>query len=208
MNAQPRSNSIALPTVFFIEEDQEARSLMEQLMATAGYRVQSYSSTNDFARQNGNLTHHGCVILGLKVLGVGKEPLLTRQTNLPLIIISESPDVRVAVQAIKSGAFDYLVKPVEGNELLKVVEQAIMRCACEDTRRAAAEAVTARINTLTFRERQVMLLVVEGLPNKLIADKLGTAEKTVKVHRGRVMRKMEVHSIAQLVHDVEHALVL
>jgi FixJ family two-component response regulator len=114
----------------------------------------------------------------------------------------------VAVKLIKGGAVDYLLKPVDQGELLTVVDQAIARCAADDKTRSEISAIRARMETLTPREQQVMLLVVEGLPNKMIADKLGTAEKTVKVHRGRVMKKMEVHSIAQLVHDVEHALAL
>jgi FixJ family two-component response regulator len=125
--------------------------------------------------------------------------LQTSNTPLPIIFITGHGDIPMSVKAIKRGAVDFLPKPVQDKDLLPAIEQALARARQEDDERRELGDIQRRLGTLTPRERQVMALVVRGLLNKQIAFELGTVEKTVKVHRARVMEKMEVQSLAELV---------
>ena len=194
------------PTVFLIEDDPPTQDLYETIITSAGHRVMCFTSSYEFASNGSHDYQTGCVLLDIKHFGLEHQQMLSKSTTLPLIIISDSHDIHLAVQSIKSGAVDYLLKPVDELELLQSVDQAIAQSRTDDLHRAQSEAITQRLNTLTPREREVMMLVIKGLPNKLIAHTLGAAEKTIKVHRGRVMKKMEVCSIAELVHDVDRVL--
>jgi FixJ family two-component response regulator len=124
-------------------------------------------------------------------------------TLLPIIFITGHGDIPMGVKAMKDGAVDFLPKPIKDTVLLKAIEQALARAASEKGERQELEKLQRRLNSLTPREREVMSLVVRGLLNKQIAFELGTVEKTVKVHRARVMEKMKVQSLAELVRIAE-----
>jgi FixJ family two-component response regulator len=122
---------------------------------------------------------------------------------LPIVFITGHGDIPMSVKAMKAGAVDFLPKPVKDNVLLRAIEQAITRASRDRAARQEVEDVQRRMGTLTSRELEVMPLVASGLPNKMIAFKLGTVEKTIKVHRARIMRKMQVQSLADLVRLAE-----
>jgi len=129
--------------------------------------------------------------------------LTAAQRSLPIVFITGHGDVPTSVQAMKGGAVDFLPKPFLDADLLQAVSQALDRSAQQYATRQKLEGVRQRLDGLTLREQQVLAGVVEGKLNKQIAAELGTTEKTVKVHRGRVMEKMEASSVAALVRDVE-----
>ena len=123
--------------------------------------------------------------------------------NLPIIFITGHGNIPMSVKAMKSGAEDFLPKPVQDADLLRAIEQALARAVHDGAERQERESIQSRADTLTPREREVMARVVEGLLNKQIAFELGTAEKTIKVHRARVMEKMDADSLAELVRLAE-----
>jgi len=141
---------------------------------------------------------------GLSGLDLQHE-LQAMNTLLPIIFITGHGDIPMGVKAMKDGAVDFLPKPIKDTVLLKAIEQALARAASEKGERQELENLQRRLNSLTPREREVMSLVVRGLLNKQIAFELGTVEKTVKVHRARVMEKMKVQSLAELVRIAERA---
>ncbi len=122
-----------------------------------------------------------------------------RRDPIPIIFITGHGDIPMSVRAMKAGAVDFLAKPFQDEDLLRAVQEAIARDEVRQAKRVEHEAVAVLFATLTPREREVMALVVRGLPNKRIAKELGASEKTIKVHRGRVMEKMKVQSVADLV---------
>jgi FixJ family two-component response regulator len=139
---------------------------------------------------------------GLTGLDLQRE-LQSKNRNLPIVFITGHGDIPMSVKAMKAGAVDFLPKPVKDNVLLRAIEQAITRASRDRAARQEVEDVQRRVGTLTSRELEVMPLVASGLPNKMIAFKLGTVEKTIKVHRARIMRKMQVTSLADLVRLTE-----
>jgi RNA polymerase sigma factor (sigma-70 family) len=192
-------------TVFLIDDDPSVRKALTRLIRSAGYQVQAFASAQDFL-ECGTGAHEdsACLVLDVRMPGLSgldlQRELSATTTPLPIIFITGHGDIPMTVKAMKNGAVDFLPKPVEGKELLKAVEQALARADEESRERQQLEDIQRRLETLTPRERDVMALVVRGLLNKQIAFELGTAEKTVKVHRARVMEKMEVQSLAELVH--------
>jgi FixJ family two-component response regulator len=139
---------------------------------------------------------------GLTGLDLQRE-LQSANRNLPIVFITGHGDIPMGVNAMKAGAVDFLPKPVKDTVLLRAIEQATTRAARDRAARQEVEKVQRRAEALTSRERDVMPLVASGLPNKMIAFKLGIVEKTIKVHRARIMRKMQVQSLADLVRLVE-----
>jgi FixJ family two-component response regulator len=139
---------------------------------------------------------------GLSGLDLQRE-LSAANALLPVIFITGHGDIPMSVKAMKEGAVDFLPKPVKEKDLLMAIEQALAKAARDHAERLDVDDIKRRIQSLTAREREVMALVVRGLLNKEIAFELGTVEKTVKVHRSRVMEKMEVESLAELVRITE-----
>lgn len=195
-------------TVFLVDDDSSVRRALTRLIKSAGYEVEAFASAHDFL-ESGRLTEQAlaCLVLDVRMPGLSgldlQHKLQARNTLLPIIFVTGHGDIPMGVKAMKDGAVDFLPKPVKDTVLLKAIEQALARAALEQVERQEIEILQNRLNTLTPREREVMTLVVRGYLNKQIAFELGTVEKTVKVHRARVMEKMKVQSLADLVRIAE-----
>ena len=191
-------------TVFLVDDDPSVRRALTRLIKSTGYDVQAFASARDFLECR-RATDNGvaCLILDVRMPGLTgldlQHELQAANTLLPIIFVTGHGDIPMGVKAIKDGAVDFLSKPVKDGVLLKAIDQALARAEIEKGERQQVENLQKRFNTLTPREREVMSLVVRGLLNKQIAFQLGTVEKTVKVHRARVMEKMKAQSLAELV---------
>lgn len=194
------------PIVFVIDDDAQVRRAVGRLVTSAGHRVELFSSAIQFL-ENTDGDQPGCLVIDLRLPGLNGIDLfnLLRTTGktIPMVFLTGYGDVPTSVQAMKAGAVDFLTKPVDEEELLEAIGRALARDVQLRERRAEQDELVGRRAMLTRRERQVFDLVVQGLLNKQIAGRLGTTEQTVKVHRGRVMQKMQATSIAQLVHIAE-----
>jgi FixJ family two-component response regulator len=194
------------PTIFVIDDDAQVRRAVGRLLTSAGYRVELFSSAIQFLESTDG-DRPGCLVIDLRLPGLNGIDLFnllqTTGKTIPMVFLTGYGDVPTSVQAMKAGAVDFLTKPVDEDELLEAIGRALARDVQIRERRAEQEELVGRRATLTRRERQVFDLVVQGLLNKQIAGRLGTTEQTVKVHRGRVMQKMQAGSIAQLVHLAE-----
>ena len=195
---------MALPDfrVFIIDDDQGILDALNRFLRTAGYETKAYSSPQAFLEEP-DPSMPGCVVLDLSMprmngLAVQRE-LVTRGTERPIIFLSGRGTVPASVEAMKAGAVDFLPKPLKGDELLSAIKVAEERDLVRLQRAAERKAAGKLIDKLTPREKEVMELVVQGHLNKNIAALIGTTEKTVKAHRGRVMHKIGVRSVAELV---------
>ena len=190
-------------TVHIVDDDSSFVTAVRRLLETAGYRAKTYPSAQHFLDQRPDEREPGCILLDARLPGLSGTELQTRLnelgTTLPIVFLSGYSDIGSTVRAIKAGAEDFLTKPVKSDELLKVVEKLLAQHANSLVSNAEQEALRARLAALTPRERQVFDLVVRGQINKQIARQLGTAERTIKAHRQRIMEKMRVRSVAELV---------
>jgi len=189
-------------TVYIVDDDQAIRHAMELLMRSVGLDYEIFHSADDFLSNHTN-DRAGCLVLDIRMPGLGglelQEKLNTTGSTLPIIFITGHGDVPMAVEAMQKGAVDFIQKPFRDQELLDRVSEALKT---DQKRRSAREEkaeVLARIEKLTNRERQVLDLVVTGKPNKVIAYELGVSQRTVEIHRARVMEKMRAKSLADLV---------
>lgn len=203
--ASARTNEAAAaapPIVFVIDDDESMRRALERLLRSVGLQVETFSAASDFIGR-ALPDRPACVILDLRLPGLSglevQESLARAGREVPIIFISGYADVPSSVRALKAGAFDFLQKPFSDQQLLDVIHEALERDRDERRLRAERAAVRERFDTLTPRERDVFGLIVTGLLNKQVGARLGTTEKTVKVHRSRVMQKMGAHSLAELV---------
>ena len=202
------SQSGRCSTVFLVDDDPSVRKALTRLIKAAGYQVEAFASARDFLEwRNGPDRGSGCLILDVRMSGLSgldlQQELLATHAQLPIIFITGHGDIPMSVKAMKHGAVDFLPKPIKDTDLLKAVEQALARADHDLAEREKLEDIQRRLESLTPREREVLNLVVKGLLNKQIAFELGTVEKTVKVHRARVMEKMEAQSLAELVRIAE-----
>ncbi len=201
------SNSSAI--VYLVDDEPSVRKALARLLGAAGHQVETFESARAFLQRGPKADGPACLVLDMQMpeltgLDLQRE-LKTKNSILPIIFVSGHSDVPVSVNAMKAGAVDFLTKPVQDHELLHAIERAHLHSALQIRAKAERDDLLARIERLTPREREVMLLVVAGRLNKQIADELGTVEKTIKVHRARVMTKMEADSVADLVRIVEKA---
>ena len=199
----------SLPTVFLVDDDSSVRRALARLIKAAGYQLQTFTSAREFLDSKLHDDGPACLVLDVRMPGLSgldlQRELQTANATLPIIFITGYGDIPMSVKAMKEGAVDFLPKPVRDVELLRAIEQALARAVRERADREELEDIQSRLEKLTAREREVMSLVVRGLLNKQIAVELGTVEKTIKVHRARVMQKMQVDSVAELVRIVERA---
>ena len=194
--------------VFVIDDDESVRKGLKRLLKSANYDAEIFASAADFL-DRAPYAGAACVIVDVKMPGLNgiefQQTLIDRRREEQLIFITGHGNIPMCAQAMKAGAVDFLPKPFKPRELLKCVEGALARS--NEQRRGAAEKSGARqlLDLLTPREFEVMQLVITGMLNKQIGGELGMAEKTVKVHRGRVMQKLGVTSVAELVRLVQKA---
>ncbi|MEE9184968.1 MAG: response regulator transcription factor [Acidimicrobiia bacterium] len=187
--------------VFVVDDDPAVRESLEVLLQSAGLASRAYSNAQEFLDERpGDII--GCLIVDIRMPGLSglelQEELNRRGSRLPLIILTGHGDVPAAVQALKAGAVDFLQKPFNPESLLDLVEKALNRHTGIRDAEARRAEIASRLDTLTPREREVMALIVHGNANKVVALDLGISERTVELHRSRVMKKMRARSLADL----------
>ena len=191
-----------IPCVSVVDDDTAVLKSLGRLLRSAGFTVCTFPSSHEFLNQHKTETP-GCLVLDLAMPGLDglqlQETLQRAGIECPIVFISGHGDVPSSVRAMKAGAVDFLTKPFDGEELIGAVRAALKRDHAQRAARAARSSLDARLSALTPREREVLEHVVAGRLNKQIAAELGIAEKTVKVHRARVMKKMNAGSVAELV---------
>ena len=197
----------AAPLVFVVDDDEAVGRAIQRLLEDRGYAVETF---NDPAAFLSRPLRPGasCLVLDLRMPTMSglevQQAMHARGWSLPIVFMTGAGDIPTTVQAMRDGAVDFLVKPIDEPRLLAAVARALERDAEEKRLREERAIATAKYARLTSRERQVCACVVRGLLNKQIAGELAMSEKTVKIHRGRVMHKLEVDSVAALVRLVDH----
>jgi FixJ family two-component response regulator len=195
-------------TVFIVDDDSGVLRAMSRLMRVAGYECQTFTSPLQFLDEY-DPSGPGCIVLDVAMRELDGLRLQTalreRGVDHSVIFVTGKGDIPMSVQAMKAGAIDFLTKPVDGEALLAAIERARGEDAEKRELQDERASITANLAKLTPREREVLTHVIAGRLNKQIASDLGTVEKTIKVHRGRMMSKMGVHSVAELVRIAERA---
>jgi FixJ family two-component response regulator len=192
--------------VFIIDDDPLYRTSTERLVRSTGFSAQSFESARDFlGSRRPNVP--SCLILDVRLPGLSgldlQRELVEGGVHIPIIFVTGHGDIPMSVQAMKAGAVEFLTKPFRDQALLDAIRQAIGRDQVARQRQARNADLRRRYESLKPREREVFKCVVSGMLNKQIADQLGATERTVKFHRGNIMRKMEVKSFAELVRMAE-----
>jgi FixJ family two-component response regulator len=192
---------MSTPLIHIVDDDDSLRTAVLRLLSASGYEARGYASTGDFLL-HANLEGPGCLLLDLNLPGPSglelQDELLRRGVTLPVVFLTGRAGVPESVRAMKSGAEDFLTKPVERQTLLEALDRALARDASQRAARDGAERLLARFRRLTPRERDVFERIVIGRLNKQIADELGIAERTVKLQRAQLMEKLGVGSAAEL----------
>ena len=195
-------NQQETPTVFIVDDDPAIRFAMQALMDSVNIEHEIYSSGDEFLE---SVDDHraGCLVLDIRMPGLGglelQEELIKRDSTLPIIFITGHGDVPMAVDAMQKGAVDFIQKPFRDQDLLDRIREALKTDAERREEQQKHAEVAERLDRLTNREREVFHLVVTGKPNKVIAYELGVSQRTVEIHRARVMEKMQARSLADLV---------
>jgi FixJ family two-component response regulator len=196
------SQSKVSPTVFIVDDDAAIRFAMQSLMESVGLQHEIFASADEFLEKV-TAQPPGCLVLDIRMPGLGglelQQELISRNNTLPIIFITGHGDVPMAVEAMQKGAVDFIQKPFRDQELLDRIREALATDQRRRAKRERVEQVRARLAKLTKREREVFDLVVTGKPNKIIAFELDVSQRTIEIHRARVMEKMEAGSLADLV---------
>jgi RNA polymerase sigma factor (sigma-70 family) len=194
------------PIVFVVDDDAEVRKALGSLIRSVGLQVELFASAQDFLQRKLPKTA-SCLILDIRLPGISgldfQRRLAEANIPIPIIFITGHGDIPMSVRAMKAGAVEFLTKPFRDQDLLDAIHFALERDAKRRQQEAEITTLRERFEWLTPREREVLPLVVSGLPNKQIAAEIGTSETTVKVHRGQLMRKMAADSLPELVRMAE-----
>ena len=197
-----KSAAMSEPTVFIVDDDQAVARSLRWLIETVRLRVETYGSAQSFI-DGYDPARPGCLVLDVRMPGMSglelQERLAAQRIHIPIIFITGHGDVQMAVRAVQAGAFDFVEKPFNDQDLLDRIQRAITRDAEWRDRDLQQARLRALFATLTPREAEVLDLVVEGLSNKAVANALGLSAKTVEVHRAKVMEKMHARSLSDLV---------
>lgn len=197
-----KTSEIAAPTVYVVDDDDGMRRALNTLLITTGYKTVVCCGPRDFLTQF-DTDAPGCLLLDIRMpemSGLELQQQLNRiGAMIPVIFMTGHGDIPMAVQALKEGAFEFLLKPFRDQYLLDSINQALQRDTAIRSRLAHVDEVQQRFNSLSPRERQVNDMVVAGKANKVMAIDLGLSERTVEIHRAEVMEKMGAHSLAHLV---------
>lgn len=194
-------------TIHVVDDDSSFRTAVERRLKQAGYAVATYTSAQQLLDNLPDEDQQGCILLDVRIPDLSGPELQDRLamigSTLPIVFLTGYADVPTTVRTIKAGAEDFLTKPVSSEQLLRAIEQAIAHHEASRDARRKLDALRELLATLTPRERQVFDRVVQGRINKQIARQLGATERTIKAHRHRVMEKMKVQSLAELVSVAE-----
>jgi two-component system response regulator FixJ len=195
----------SVPTVIVIDDDEAVRGSLKLLLRSVKLPVAVYASALEFLPSYA-IDQPGCLVVDVRMPGMSglelQQQLNLRGAMIPVIFITGHGDISMAVEAMRQGAFDFLPKPFRDQELLDRVQRALEKDAANRRDMAQTERVRELLDTLTPREREVLELVTSGKPNKVMAAELGVSQRTVEIHRARVMEKMHANSLAQLVRMV------
>jgi len=190
------------PTVYLVDDEPATRKALARLLRVAGFNVDAHASCEQFLHEYDPQTP-GCLILDMMLPGLNGDELqkylADNGSSLPIIFVTGHGDIPMCARAIKSGAVEFLTKPVDADALLRAVDEAIKYDSENRRLLVDVSAIKRRHSLLTPREQEVLIHVVAGKTNKKIAAELGTVEKTIKVHRARIMEKMDAGSLAELV---------
>jgi RNA polymerase sigma factor (sigma-70 family) len=201
-----------LGVVHVVDDDASFRAAIERRLKKAGYEVATYPSAQHLLDRLPNESGPGCILLDVRIPGLSGPELQSRLSELgstlPIVFLTGYADVPTTVRAIKAGADDFLTKPVTSDQLLRAIQRAMAHQEATRDTKSKIDIVRAHIAALTPREHEVFELVIRGKTNKQVANALGATERTIKAHRHRVMEKMQVQSLAELVSLAERAGVL
>jgi FixJ family two-component response regulator len=196
------TDRLASPIVFIVDDDESLRESLSSLLRSVGLRVQVFGSPLEFLNSD-RPDVAGCLVLDVRLPGLSgldfQNELAKANVQIPIIFITGHGDIPMSVRAMKAGAVEFLTKPIREQDLVDAVQVALQRDEIRRESEAEISGVRAKFDSLTPREREVLVLVTSGLMNKQIAADLGISEIMVKVHRGNVMRKMSAASLADLV---------
>ena len=202
LHSRSRRTTMVEPTAFIVDDDPDVREALQRLLGSVAIRAETYCSAEAFV-SSGRIGKCGCLVLDVRLTGQSglafQTELARMEVAMPIIFISGHADVPMAVQAMKDGALEFLIKPVRPQDLIDAIRQAFLVDQGRRQRIEDLSAVTRAYASLTPRERDVLELVVVGNPNKRTALQLGITEATVKAHRSSIMRKLNVGSVADLV---------
>lgn len=194
------------PIVFVVDDDASVRKGLRNLLRSAGFEVETFECAQEFLKQR-QPGQHGCLVLDMRMPGMGGMELQQQLTeisdNIPIVFITAHGDIPMTVRAMKAGAIEFLPKPFEEEALLDAVSQGLLLDAERHQAKQTQGELKQLFSSLTGREKQVLQLTVQGLMNKQVAAELGIAEVTAKVHRHNIMQKLNVRSMANLIHLVE-----
>ena len=188
--------------VYVVDDDVSVREAVKNLLRSVGLEVETFGTAQQYLAAK-RRDAPGCLVLDVRLPGVSgldlQRRLLETNIEIPIIFITGHGDIQMSVRAMKAGAVEFLTKPFRDQDLLDAVQQAIARDRAERRQRVETAQIRQRYECLTSREQEILVLVVQGLGNKQIGDELDITEPTVKLHRGRVMQKMEADSLADLI---------
>jgi RNA polymerase sigma factor (sigma-70 family) len=194
------------PVVFVVDDDPSVRSSLKLLISTVGLQVESFESADTFLKRKPP-DAPSCLVLDVRLRGLSgldfQRELAARDIHIPIVFITGHGDIPMTVKAMKAGAIEFLTKPFRDQDLLDAIRIALERDHARHEQEKELRDLQQRFSSLTPREQEVISMVVSGMLNKQIADQLGTAENTVKVHRSRAMEKMHSQSFAELVRMIE-----